>query len=1251
MDIAKAWYTLQMEETMDEAAVKAQYRKQLPLHNPEDDPEGFRALREAYEAALAYIKNGGKSAEEAKEEERPKDEIDLWVDQFRDIYQYMDLRIDPKVWKEKLEDPLCIGLDTAYEARERLLVFLMDHHYLPMEIWKLLDQELHIEAEQEDLVEKFAANFIDYVIFQTKNDTFGSYPWFSFLGVDEGEAEYDRYIDEYYGLNHSIRDLDDIVENEILKEADEEDKTGDTVFRTAKEVLDGDEELKKRADELQKGLDALSAYQVYHPYEDLERIHLALIRQDDHISKNGKEESLEAVAKRLLEKYSDPYILRVCGEALAAAGLWDEALPLWEQALEKIPDHASTLYDKARYYREKGDFEKAENIIRENISGLNGSAKIKNLFLQIQQDMHDHYQKILAENPEDMNSYMEYCWSLFHSDRTVETLEALEKRSYTEGTSEYYDYVDMKGRCFLDLKKYEEAYPYLKKWEKAMQELPEDGSEKNEKRKKTLGYQCFTIADCLFHLAIQRKDDSLYKEAEDYAKKGIEVEEDKSMLYPYEDLLARIYLRSDQDKECVDLADRQLEKDVNFLPAYLRRQEAYYHLHNGQGVIDDYHHIINLYRDYYRPYVLAIRVFLIYNQTEDAQSVFKDAEENNIDHPALRLEKLRYLRRLPRNEENKKQIENEAKELFKKIKEQKVEVETPQDDVVTEDHVWYELVAMYTEQEMLDEALQLATERIRKGCTLRGMFMLQANLYRMQKQYADALKCYDKIAETDPENPNLAYYRGLCYKNMEKEDLAIRYFEEAVKLDPEEDRAVYELARIYRFRFKNYEVVADYDKSLEYYNRLVELNPSAFVYSDRAFLLRLRSKLAETISDLEIALEKDPTGERSDDYLRYRLGDMYFVNKQPEKAEEQFVKALEQFGNEQKASIFQIADLYGTRGDWKGGAQFLTDHLKGSEKDKRYQLKRAEFLIVSGQTEEAEKIYRLLTNEKLITEKEYLMNMLRLHALAHPAQFMKYFQELEVSLQKAMGLGNQTTLWRHTHGLNDMPDSTREGKAYLENAAEYYATLGEYLLYARQLKKAKKYLERARGFYTRLNNRKSGYLRNLALTYKLLGNGKVSVMELPINPKEYSPLRVREYPKVAAEYAKLRIQRMLKNVNRPEEFRQKYGNTLETEEYYLHSYECDNSLRYKDLAEMYLCMGDLEKTARYLEEGGKCNLCLSCRYQECYDLILTKAYRAEFAGDREEAAKLFAEALRICPTDTECTLSAYFAAHPEAQEK
>ena len=47
---------LGIEPTKDEAAIAAAYRKQLPLHHPEDDQEGFQKLREAYDKAREYAR-------------------------------------------------------------------------------------------------------------------------------------------------------------------------------------------------------------------------------------------------------------------------------------------------------------------------------------------------------------------------------------------------------------------------------------------------------------------------------------------------------------------------------------------------------------------------------------------------------------------------------------------------------------------------------------------------------------------------------------------------------------------------------------------------------------------------------------------------------------------------------------------------------------------------------------------------------------------------------------------------------------------------------------------------------------------------------------------------------------------------------------------------------------------------------------------------------------------------------------------
>ena len=134
-------------------------------------------------------------------------------------------------------------------------------------------------------------------------------------------------------------------------------------------------------------------------------------------------------------------------------------------------------------------------------------------------------------------------------------------------------------------------------------------------------------------------------------------------------------------------------------------------------------------------------------------------------------------------------------------------------------------------------------------------------------------------------------------------------------------------------------------------------------------------------------------------------------------------------------------------------------------------------------------------------------------------------------------------------------------------------------------------------------------------------------------------------------YADAEIKECLNAKNPPKHIREQQGEPMNTEEYYLRSQRADNAIRYERLAMMYLMKGDEKKCSEYLEHIEDGCYCLSCRYQECYDRLLTLGYAAEFAGNRQEAAAYFAAALKICPTDFECTMCAYYTAHPEAQQK
>ena len=65
MEPIEVFQILGIEQTKDERALKNAYRDKLTVTNPEDDPEGFKRLRMAYEEACRYA--GTPDAEENEE--------------------------------------------------------------------------------------------------------------------------------------------------------------------------------------------------------------------------------------------------------------------------------------------------------------------------------------------------------------------------------------------------------------------------------------------------------------------------------------------------------------------------------------------------------------------------------------------------------------------------------------------------------------------------------------------------------------------------------------------------------------------------------------------------------------------------------------------------------------------------------------------------------------------------------------------------------------------------------------------------------------------------------------------------------------------------------------------------------------------------------------------------------------------------------------------------------------------------------
>ena len=149
------WKILKIEPTKDKDKITNTYRTLLKKTNPEDKPEEFKQLREAYEKALEY----------AKKEKRPSSSpIDSWMNQVMDVYKDFPKRINAQVWQELLKDPICSGIDTKPYIEEALLSFLMGNWFLPHEIWQILNQTFAFEERVDELCAKFNPDFIQYAL-------------------------------------------------------------------------------------------------------------------------------------------------------------------------------------------------------------------------------------------------------------------------------------------------------------------------------------------------------------------------------------------------------------------------------------------------------------------------------------------------------------------------------------------------------------------------------------------------------------------------------------------------------------------------------------------------------------------------------------------------------------------------------------------------------------------------------------------------------------------------------------------------------------------------------------------------------------------------------------------------------------------------------------------------------------------------------------------------------------------------------
>ncbi|MBO1515270.1 J domain-containing protein [Metabacillus bambusae] len=357
-----SWELLGIEPTDNPSIIKKAYAKKLKVYHPEDDPEGYQRLREAYDMIMKHQKEIGRKKKQAAEGQNNIDKYmdniliheenviqsdtdelinpstfvavdhfaesfhkkEAMVDEFmrkvETLYYDFPSRIVIDNWAELLNSDVIWNLELKRKLSFSLLDFFVEHHYLPKNIWRLLENSF----QWRDEIQASVRAFQDQV-----SDTFFDY--------------YKKQLDDSPGFDYHI-----------LLEA--EDINYDSFLHYREEAIDAlsTNKLTKAEECMKKALDIF-------PND------LGLLRMyGDIIFRTNRFEAASQAFNRNLQLNLKDIEARIyLATILHKTKQLDESIEQCEKILSMKPEHLDTLILQGKNYFRKGDLNRSREIFKQ----------------------------------------------------------------------------------------------------------------------------------------------------------------------------------------------------------------------------------------------------------------------------------------------------------------------------------------------------------------------------------------------------------------------------------------------------------------------------------------------------------------------------------------------------------------------------------------------------------------------------------------------------------------------------------------------------------------------------------------------------------------------------------------------------------------------------------------------------------------------------------------------------------------------
>lgn len=722
---------LGIEPTKDETSIKKAYRKLLHKVNPEDDAEGFKALREAYEGALAYA---SKKEEPAQEQTK----AELFIEHCQELYDSFYRRIKVAEWEDLLEELQEFDLEEEEEIRLRFLSFLMTHFYLPYEVWKVLDHAFRIQGNRDELLEHFPEPFVDYLMQVVVYE--GSLDFQLFDG--EPGADYDTFIAAYLRL----RQYTDLG---MEKEA-------------------------------QEALRETKFCAVTHPYTDLEEARLFLMA--------GKKEEAAAILSRLAGEYETEERIVCCyGQFLMEENRWEELQGYYDRLLAVYPDSESGNTGKAEELIHRGEYREGREMILDLLEHNPQDERLMKALNLANESMIRELEPGAGAGTLTQDETMDLAWCYYQNMRLADGIALLDKMEPDEEHT--LDYHNLKGRIFLTMEKDEDALVHLVPWLEELKKVRPDGTKKTERRLARLGYAYYTIGAAKADILLKEKAED-FSEPMGYFRKAVEEEKDEEQAISYLHTIADVWRRKKEDEKVIDAAEEILRRNPQYYPAILLRQEACLHLGMYQESADDYERAIRLYPYCGKPYATMMKLYFLLGEYDKVKELLDQTEELGLSTDDLSVMRARYLAVTAKRKEDMEK----ALAILEKCHQQGWTMQSDLDPEEWQEVnfrrglILADLGRLSEAQNALEEAMAVWNRPsfLHDSC---ANALIQ--IYERQARRKEDNRCYEKALPLAKEqtdcHPDSRHFLelGLLYLDMDRYEGALEQFRHAAILDSE----------------------------------------------------------------------------------------------------------------------------------------------------------------------------------------------------------------------------------------------------------------------------------------------------------------------------------------------------------------------------------------------------------------------------------------------------------------------------------